>query len=223
MANTISSIVSDDTLSRIIQIESAGNPLAKARTSSALGIAQFIEKTWLDVISRHRPDLMRSRNRNDVLRLRTDPILAIEMLGRLTEDNVAMLGGPVSDGDVYLAHFAGVGTAKRIINSGASVLVSSVMSRAAVEANGSILRGKTCAEVRAWAAKKMSAAGGRDWIGKWYLTENMKHHVEESLQQRQQTSGEAEGANVRQPVTAIVFFLLMALLVAAFIFIRQIP
>lgn len=168
MTHTVSRIISDDTLSCIVQIESAGNPKARAKTSSATGLGQFIESTWMAVVTEHRPDLLKGRTRAQVLGLRTDPDIAIAMLARLTEDNARALGAGYTDGDLYLAHFAGVAAAKRLLIAASDTPVSGVMSAAAINANASILKGKTAGQVRAWASRKMNGAKGRDWIAKLY-------------------------------------------------------
>ncbi len=164
MTNTVSRIVSDETLSRIIQIESAGRADARARTSSATGLAQFVSATWLATVRRHRPDWFKDRTTAQVLALRLDARCAIEMLARFSEDNTAIIGAGRSDGDLYLAHFAGAGTARKLCRAIPSSPASSVFSAAAIAANPSILSGRTCGEVRAWAARKMAAAGDRNWI-----------------------------------------------------------
>lgn len=164
MTNTVSRIVSDETLSRMIQIESAGRADARARTSSATGLAQFVDATWLATVRRHRPDWLKDRTTAEVLRLRLDPRCAIEMLARFSEDNTAVIGAGWSDGDLYLAHFAGAGTARNLCRAPLSAPASSVFSQSAIAANASILSGRTCGQVRAWAARKMAAAAGRNWI-----------------------------------------------------------
>lgn len=165
MTNTVSRIISDETLSHIVQIESAGRPNAKAGTSSATGLGQFVDGTWMQVVTRHRPDLLEGRTRAQVLAMRLDPPLAVEMLARFTEDNAAVLGALYSDGDLYLAHFAGAATARRLMRADAHAPCANVFSASAIVANRSILAGKSCGEVRLWAARKMAAAGGRDWVG----------------------------------------------------------
>lgn len=164
VSHTVSRIVSDETLSRIIQIESAGRTDARARTSSATGLAQFVSATWLATVRKHRPDWFKDRTTAQVLALRLDARSAIEMLARFSEDNTAIIGAGWSDGDLYLAHFAGPVTARNLCRAHPSTPASSVFSAAAVAANPSILSGRTCAEVRAWAARKMAAAGDRNWI-----------------------------------------------------------
>lgn len=168
MANTVSRIISDDTLSRIIQIESAGKPRAKAPTSSATGLGQFITSTWLAVVRKHRPTWAVGKSDAQILALRTDPKCSIEMLARFTEDNAAYMGAGYTDGDLYLAHFAGAGTAKKLLRAASSADCATVFDPRAIKANPSILRGKTCGQVRAWAASKMKAAGGRNWVAVWW-------------------------------------------------------
>lgn len=170
MAHTVSRIVADETLSRIIQIESAGKPRAKAATSSATGLFQFIAETWMAVVKKHRPDLLKGRTRMQVLALRTDPKIAIELGARFTEDNAKALGRVYLDGDLYLAHFAGVGVARKLLRAPASAPASQYFSSAAIAANRSILSGKTVGEVRAWAERKMAAAGKVNWIAKYWTS-----------------------------------------------------
>lgn len=164
-----SSIISNETLSRIIHIESAGNPRAKARTSSASGLGQFITTTWLATVQKYRPDWMEGKTRQEVLNLRFSPKHAIEMLARYTEENAAILPGVKdADGDLYLAHFSGVGVAKRLLQAPGSEPCSRYFSSAAVAANRSILEGKSVGQVRAWAERKMRNAGGHRWVEKYW-------------------------------------------------------
>lgn len=163
MTNTVSRSISDATLSRIVDIESAGRANAKASTSTALGLGQFLNGTWLAEIQKHRPDLCNGPPYDDELALRTNPALAIELLARFTEDNAAELGAGYGDGDLYLAHFAGAGTARKLLHASPEALASTVFSRQAVAANRSVIEGKTCRQVRDWAARKMAHAR-TDWV-----------------------------------------------------------
>jgi hypothetical protein len=169
MSNRVSDTISDETLSRIIHIESAGNPLAKATTSSATGLGQFLDATWLATVARHRPDWQEGKTRAQVLALRKVPKCAIEMLARFTEDNARALPGENDkEGDLYLAHFSGVGVAKRLLRAPAGAPCEDYFSPAAVRANRSILAGKTVGDVRTWAEQKMRKAGGRGWVEKYW-------------------------------------------------------
>lgn len=168
MANTVSRRLSDATLSRIIQIESSGKPAIKASTSSATGLFQFINATWLNVVRQHRPDLLRGRTQSQVLALRKNPSVAIELGARFEEGNLSALGKGATEGDLYLAHFLGVGTAKNFLRAPARDRAELHCSAAAVNANRSILAGKTVGQVRAWAARRMAQSGKVDWISRWY-------------------------------------------------------
>lgn len=175
MANTVSRLISDETLNRVIQIESAGNPDAKAPTSSAAGLGQFINATWLGVVRKHRPDLLIGRSEADVCALRrgrATASLQIDMLARFTEANARGIGGGCTDGDLYLAHFLGLGAAQKFFRADANASAEGLAGAAAVAANRSILAGKTAGEVRAWAQRSMEQrwvkAGKPDWISKWY-------------------------------------------------------
>lgn len=163
--NTVSNEITDEVLSAIIQIESAGRVKAKAPTSSASGLFQFIDSTWLATVSKHKPELAVGRSRDEILALRFDPKCSIELGARFTEDNARIIGQGWQPGDLYLAHFAGAGTAKALFRANPSYPSSFVFSQAAIAANRSILSGKTCGQVRAWAAKRMQESSGKDWIG----------------------------------------------------------
>jgi len=173
LSNRVSETISDETLSRIIHIESAGNPLAKAATSSATGLGQFLSTTWLATVQRHRPDWMDGKTQAEVLAMRKVPKRAIEMLARFTEDNAALLPGENDkDGDLYLAHFSGVGVAKRLIRAPAGAPCEDYFSPAAVRANYSILHGKTVGDDRTWAETKMRKAGNKHWVEKYWDADN---------------------------------------------------
>jgi len=125
------------------QVESGLNPQAGAATSSARGLFQFIDQTWLatmkqsgaalgygqyaaaitETASGHyevRDPTMRS----EILKLRTDPTANAVMAGAFTQSNAAVLsarlGRSPSEPELYIAHFLGVGGAARLISSAAA-------------------------------------------------------------------------------------------------------
>lgn len=147
-----------DVLSRIVGAESGGDPFATNPRSSAGGRFQFIDSTWLDTLRKHRPDLMQGRTREQLLALKmSDPRLHEEMGNAFTMDNQAFLksrGIEPNDANTYLAHFAGpAGAAAIHANPGATV--EQLLGARAVAANP-FLRGKTGADVIAWAGNKMT-------------------------------------------------------------------
>lgn len=169
--HTVSKTISDATLNRAIQIESAGDPNAKAATSSALGLGQFLAATWLALIGHYKAVLFKAKTSVQVLALRRDPKLSIEMLARLWEENAAYLQArkvEVYDGSLYLAHFLGPDAAAKVAGAPITAPVSKYVSAAAITANRSILSGKTCGAVTSWATSKMATAGDRGYVRKYY-------------------------------------------------------
>jgi hypothetical protein len=125
------------------QVESGLNALAGAATSSAKGLFQFIQQTWLSTMKQAGPALGYGRYadaitqtasgqyqvsdpalRTEILNLRTDPAANAAMAGAFTQSNAAALsdrlGRSPSEGELYIAHFLGAGSAARLINLAAS-------------------------------------------------------------------------------------------------------
>lgn len=122
--------------------ESALNPNARAATSSATGLFQFIESTWLDMVRRHGNDhglgasaqqisvrdgrayVADPQARAEILALRTDPDAAARMAGELAQENAAFLqsrlGRPPNAGELYAAHVMGPSGAARLIEAAAN-------------------------------------------------------------------------------------------------------
>jgi len=124
------------------QVESGLNPQAGAATSSARGLFQFVEQTWLgtmkqagaalgygqyaDAITKTaagRWDVSDPAMRSAILKLRTDPTANAVMAGAFTQANAALLsqslGRTPSEGELYIAHFLGAGGAARLISAAA--------------------------------------------------------------------------------------------------------
>jgi hypothetical protein len=125
------------------KIESNLNPSAQAATSSAKGLYQFIEQTWLgalktsgpangygnyaDAISRSadgRYTVADPAMRAEIMRLRSDPAASAMMAGTFTRSNAEQLRSAVgrqpSEGELYLAHFLGPGGAAKMIGAATS-------------------------------------------------------------------------------------------------------
>jgi hypothetical protein len=122
------------------KMESDFNPGAGASTSSAHGLYQFIEQTWLGTVKeaggqlgygKYADAITKTSSgdytvsdpdmRKDVMKLRDDPVAASAMAAMLTQSNSFQLTGQIgrrpSDSELYMAHFMGVGGAAKLINS----------------------------------------------------------------------------------------------------------
>lgn len=178
MAHTVSALLADSTLNQIMAIESAGKPKAKAPTSSASGLFQFLNGTWLATVNKHRPDLLHGRTQAQVLALRTtNTSVCIELGARFTEDNAAALGADYNDGDLYLAHFLGAGSARKVLRSNPNASAVAVCGQRAADANHSIFYRKdgkpvSCVQLRRWAeaamAHRWDALGNQDFVAQYY-------------------------------------------------------
>lgn len=144
----------------IIGVESGGNPNATNPSSSASGLGQFIDSTWLSTLKQARPDLAQSKSDAELLALKTDPQLSREMTEAYANQNQAILskaGVPVTPGSTYLAHFAGPGGAVKVLQADPNAPVESILGEAAVKANP-FLRGMSASALQAWADKKMGGS-----------------------------------------------------------------
>ncbi len=120
------------------RLESSFNPQARARTSSASGLYQFIDATWLGVVEKHgaahglgwaADAIQRGRDgrlrvadpamRRQIMDLRFQPEAAAAMAGEFAADNGRYLenrlGRAAAPVDLYLAHFLGPAGAARFL------------------------------------------------------------------------------------------------------------
>jgi hypothetical protein len=120
--------------------ESNLNPNAKARTSSATGLFQFIDQTWLGTMkqsgaslgygqyanaitktSSGRYTVSDPTMRQQILALRKDPTANSLMAGAFANANAKVLtdrlGRKPTDGELYIAHFLGASGASRLITA----------------------------------------------------------------------------------------------------------
>lgn len=122
------------------RIESNLNPAAQATTSSATGLYQFIDQTWLATLKSAGPahgygqyadaitqgpdgryEVADPNMRAAIMRLRNDPVVSATMAGAFTQTNAAQLAGALgrqpSEGELYIAHFLGSEGASKLIGA----------------------------------------------------------------------------------------------------------
>ena len=122
------------------RMESNLNPAAQATSSSATGLYQFIDQTWLATLKSAGPahgykeyadaitvgadgryEVPDPNMRAAIMRLRNDPAVSATMAGAFTQTNAAQLssalGRQPSEGELYIAHFLGPDGAVKLINA----------------------------------------------------------------------------------------------------------
>jgi hypothetical protein len=117
------------------KLESSLNPAAKAPTSSAAGLYQFTNGTWLQTLDRHGADhglgwagdaissgrVADPAMRAQIMALRFDPNASAMMAGELASDNRAelatALGREPDSAELYLGHFLGIAGATTFLSA----------------------------------------------------------------------------------------------------------
>jgi hypothetical protein len=165
-----------DYLLATAQLESGLNPAAQAPTSSAGGLFQFIDQTWLGIVKTVGPavglgsyaeaiqkgadgryQVADPAARQAILGLRNDPVASATMAGAFTRNNGAQLaqaiGRQPSESELYMAHFLGADGAGKLIKtvSDQPQVAAASLFPGAASANRSIFfdgsRPRTVAEV----------------------------------------------------------------------------
>lgn len=150
------------------KIESGLNASARAGTSSASGLYQFIDQSWLAVVKKHgsehglgwaadsigrtssgRYTVGDAATRQAILNLRYDPAAASLMAAEHAGDNKAhleaKLGREATGTDLYMAHFLGLGGASKFLSTMQSDpdATGAAMFPAAARANRNVFFDKT--------------------------------------------------------------------------------
>lgn len=146
-------------LMKVAAKESSFNPAAQAKSSSAAGLFQFIDQTWLGAVKKYGPEhglgvesalIERHGDRYTVadpsqeqaiLDLRYDPEAAATIAGAWAQDNASslerMIGRAVGAADLYAAHFMGLGGAAKLLTAPSNASAKDLFP-AAAKANPAI-------------------------------------------------------------------------------------
>ena len=162
---------------------------AQASTSSATGLYQFIDSTWLGMIKEHgaayglgqqaaaieRTDgggyrVADPTTRRAILDLRFDPHINAMMAGEFAKSNEEHLqqtvGGPIGSTELYMAHFLGPSGASRFLNAMRDDPAQSAaeLFPAAAAANRAVFydhgRARSLTEVHDWMGNRMGDGTG---------------------------------------------------------------
>lgn len=97
---------------------------AKASTSSARGLYQFIDSTWLNIVERYGQDYgikTDGKSKEEILDMRNDPEKSSFMAAAFALENEKFLnnkwGGKVGATELYFAHFLGASGAAKFLNA----------------------------------------------------------------------------------------------------------
>ena len=153
----------NSTVNKIIGVESNGKSDAQNKDSTAGGQGQFINSTWLSMIKKYRPELARGKSKPQIMGMKYNGQLNREMTVAYTKENAAALnkaGINSTEGNLYLSHFSGVGTAIKALRANPNAHVSTVYGADAIAANPKVLGGnKTVGDVIRWANNHMTSRG----------------------------------------------------------------
>lgn len=204
------------------RIESGLDPKAQARTSSARGLYQFIDSTWVRTIDRHGAkhglgwagDAVNGGRfvdpslRAEVLALRDDPDVSALMAAELALDNRdglrATLGREPDHSELYLAHFLGLKGAQDFLGALATHpdAAADRINPAAARANRGIFyeggQARSVAGVMDAIRGKMGTASAEN-AGSPAVVAGTSEFMR-LRQQFQPTSGMAAGATYQEPI-----------------------
>jgi hypothetical protein len=168
--------------------ESSLKPQAKSSTSSATGLFQFVDQTWLGLVKQHgakyglgsyagaiqqnsegRYEVDNTADRQAILALRNDPKVSALMEGEYANETrstlESSLGRGVCNGELYAAHFLGPEAACKLIKMSENQPAASAAGAfpAAASANKSVFykadgSPKTVRDVYDWALKQPSTS-----------------------------------------------------------------
>jgi len=164
------------------RLESGLNPQARAGTSSATGLYQFLGGTWLDTLKKHGAEhglgwaaaaAADPARRAEGMALRYDPQASALMAAELAGDNRDALSGALGrepdPAELYLAHFLGPQGATQLITALASDPSQSAAALlpSAAGSNRTIFFGpggsaRSVGEVMGLVRGRFAAAMGRD-------------------------------------------------------------
>lgn len=175
------------------RLESSLDPTARAGTSSAAGLYQFTNSTWLETLDRHGAQhglswvsdaieggrITDGALRNRIMGLRFDANASALMAAELAADNKAELTGALGRepdaAELYLAHFLGISGASQFLSaldrnpdqSAAALLPKAAAANRGIFYNNGSPRslGSVMALMRAKVAGAMDGASAMPWTG----------------------------------------------------------
>lgn len=175
------------------KLESSLDPGARAGTSSAAGLYQFTQGTWLQTLDRHAERhgldwvgaaidggrVADSSMRAQIMSLRYDADTSAMMAAELAADNrtelTSVLGREPDASELYLAHFLGIAGAGQFLSaldadplqSAAAILPKAAAANRSIFYQGGVPRsvGGVMDVIRGKVSQAMEGGGAASWAG----------------------------------------------------------
>lgn len=121
--------VDDKLMATMAAIESGFDWTVKAGTSSATGLYQFVQSTWNTMLKKYgsKYGIPPGTPPTDA---RANALMGAEFL-RENAEALKSVGRPLTDTDLYLAHFLGAGGAKKLLTADPNAIAANVLPSAA--------------------------------------------------------------------------------------------
>lgn len=133
--NIVTPLLTNRLVDKIAQVESGGNPNAKAQGSTASGLMQFTNSTWKDAVSKYGDETgITLKDKNNPEAQRKIAELSLRDNG---ENLTKFLNRSPQQTELYLTHFLGLNGAKSLLNAHPNQFAAKVLPEAA-KANRSV-------------------------------------------------------------------------------------
>jgi soluble lytic murein transglycosylase-like protein len=150
--------VDPSVLAAIANQESGGKSNAKNSNSTATGLFQFTEGTWLDTVKKYGSAAginTQGMSRDQILALRNDP-RASAIMGAFYIRDGQRATGAQTGGGMYLAHLLGPGGARAVLNANPNTPLNQLVDSKAYAANSKLFgQTQTAGGLLNWANNKI--------------------------------------------------------------------
>ena len=150
---------------KVSRVEGGNNPSQQNLSGGpALGLGQFMPKTWEAMIQKYRPDLAAGKSLAQIDALRTDPDLSMQMIDAYGNENgqkLAAAGIPVNDATKYGAAWFGPAGMKVVYNADDNTPMTALAPQLGlrpVDIARNRLQGKTVGDVKAIIQRRMGVS-----------------------------------------------------------------